>query len=145
MDLDQLDYRQETGLLRTENERQAGMFLHLSALFNMLVPMAGYVVPVVIWQTRKDEMPAIDAHGREAVNWFITSFIYSVVLIILAALGFVLVIFGIYPVPSFALIIISMLALFALSVVNIAYAVIAGIKAGNGEHWPYPLSIKFLK
>src|SRR6187431_2675255 len=43
--------------------RQWAMFLHLSMLAGYLVPFAGLVAPVVIWQIKKSEMPGIDVHG----------------------------------------------------------------------------------
>src|SRR5688572_13352953 len=52
----------------TESVNQWAMFLHLSTLAGLLVPYAGLVAPIVIWQIKKKEMPAIDAHGCHAAN-----------------------------------------------------------------------------
>ena len=62
--------------LQTTEQKQTGMFLHLSQLLNMVIPLAGVVVPIVIWQMKKDETPALDAHGKMVVNWLISSLIY---------------------------------------------------------------------
>lgn len=145
MNLDQLQYQQQSGILRTEDERQMGLWLHLSALANMIIPFAGYVLPIVIWQTKKDEIPAIETHGKEAVNWMLTSFIYSVVNIIMIVIGIIITVAVELPVIGIIIIAINLLILFALSIASIAYAVIAGVKASNGEHWKYPLNINFLK
>jgi uncharacterized Tic20 family protein len=145
MNYNQLQYHQQTGLLQTEDERQAGLFLHLSALANMIIPFAGYVLPIVIWQTKKDAMPAIVAHGKEAVNWMITSFIYSLITIVLMVIGFVIVFALEIPIIGFFILAISILAMFGLSITSIVYAVMAGVKANNGEHWKYPFNISFLK
>ena len=48
--------------LQTPEQKQTGMFLHLSQLLGMVVPGAGLVVPIVLWQTHKDKIPALDAH-----------------------------------------------------------------------------------
>lgn len=113
--------------LQTPDEKQMGMFLHLSQLINVLIPMGGVIAPIVIWQIKKDEMPALDAHGKMIVNWFISALIYAVVSGILS------------------IILIGFLGLLALAVLGVVYPIVGGIKANNGELWEYPLTIKFLK
>lgn len=103
------------------------MFLHLSQLANFLVPVAGIVVPILIWQLKKNEMPELDAHGKVVVNWMISAFIYGI--------GCVLLSFVFIGIPL----------LFALIAVAIIFPVIGGIKANNGELWQYPLSLKLIK
>lgn len=113
--------------LQTQEQKQMGLFLHLSQLLNLVVPFAGIIVPIVLWQTQKDKMPALDAHGKMVVNWFISSFIYTVVSI---PLMFILI-----GIPIFL----------ALLVISIIFPIVAAVKANNGELWEYPLTIKFLK
>ena len=113
--------------LQTPEQKQMGLFLHLSQLANIIIPFAGIVIPIVIWQTQKDKTPALDAHGKMVVNWIISSVIYAVVSVILA---FVLI---------------GFLTLFAVAIMGIVFPIIGGIKANNGELWEYPLTIKFLK
>lgn len=113
--------------LQTPDEKQMGMFLHLSQLINLLIPMGGIVAPIVLWQVKKDEMPALDAHGKMVVNWFISAFIYLIVSGILT------------------IVLIGFLGLLALAALSVIYPIVGGIKANNGELWEYPLTIKFLK
>ena len=54
--------------MEEKDVRQWCMFMHLSQFAGYLVPFAGIVVPIVMWQTKKDEAPEIDAHGRAVVN-----------------------------------------------------------------------------
>lgn len=110
-----------------KSARMWSMILHLSLLSNFIIPIAGIIAPIVIWQIKKDEFPIVDAHGKNAVNWIISAVIYGAVCLILT-----LAVIGIF--------------LFAiLGVLAIVFPVIAGIKANNGEVWKYPLSIQFLK
>jgi uncharacterized protein len=104
-----------------------GLFLHLSLLAGLLVPYAGFIAPIVIWQVKKNELPAIDLHGKNVTNWIISMVIYSIVAIVLSffCIGFVLLI--------------------ALGIVGIVCPIIGAIKAQNGEVWKYPLTITFLK
>ena len=101
------------------------MALHLSQFAN-LAPLAGIIVPIVIWQLKKSEMPALDAHGRNVINWVISAYIYAFV-------GFLLL---------FVLIGIPFLSL--LAILCVVFPVIGAIKASNGEVWKYPLAIPFL-
>ncbi|MEM7680387.1 MAG: DUF4870 domain-containing protein [Planctomycetota bacterium] len=110
-----------------KDTRQWGMFLHLSMLAGFVIPMAGLVAPIVIWQLKKEELPELDAHGKAAVNWILSALIYGVVSAILT-----LVIIGIFM-------------LMAVGLATVVFSIIAGIKANNGEQWKYPLSIQFLK
>ncbi len=113
--------------LQTAEQKQTGMFLHLSQLLNMIIPLAGVVVPIVIWQMKKEETPALDAHGKMVVNWLISSLIYWVVSGVLA------------------IVLIGFLGMLALVIMGIVFPIIGGVKANNGELWEYPLTIKFLK
>jgi uncharacterized Tic20 family protein len=124
-----MQYRPPMGMgsLQTPEEKQMGMFIHLSRLLDAFIFPIGAIVTIVLWQTQKDKMPALDAHGKAATNWMISSLIYS---FISFALMFVLVGFLLFPV---------------VWVLMIVFPIIAGIKANNGELWEYPLTIKFLK
>lgn len=113
--------------LQTADQRQMGLILHLSQLANVILFPIGLIAPIVIWQTQKDKMPALDAHGKMVTNWMISSVIYTFVSILLM---FVLV---------------GFLTIFAVLLMGIIFPIIGAIKANNGELWDYPLTIKFLK
>ena len=110
-----------------QRTRQWAMFLHLSNLAGFIVPLAGWVLPIIIWQLKKEEMPGLDAHGKVVTNWILSEFIYATVSAILI------------------IVLIGLPLLIALAVIGVIFPVIGGIKANNGEVWQYPLSIKFLK
>jgi len=105
--------------------RQWGMFLHLSLLAGCVVPYAGLILPIVIWQIKKADLPGLDAHGRNAANWIVSCVIYG------AVSGFLV------------LLLIGIPMLVVLYVLNIVFPIIAAIKANNGEEWRYPLAIRF--
>ena len=111
---------------RERRVRQWAMFLHLSVLAGFVVPLAGLIVPIVIWQVKKTELPELDIHGKIVLNWIISLVIYAAVSAVL-----IMVIVGI---PL----------LVALGVLTVIFPIIGGIKASNGEIWRYPLSISFL-
>ena len=113
--------------LQTPEQRQMGMWLHLSQLANVILFPVGIIVPIVLWQTKKDKIPGLDAHGKMVVNWMISSVIYAVVSVVLM---FVLI---------------GFLTILAVGIMGIVFPIIGGMKANNGELWEYPLTIKFLK
>ena len=113
--------------LQTAEEKQMGMFLHLSGLAFALVFPLGIVLPIILWQTQKDKIPALDAHGKMVTNWMISATIYFFVSFILM---FVLI---------------GFLTAFGVFLLAIIFPIVGGIKANNGETWNYPLTIKFLK
>ena len=110
-----------------ENPNMWAMILHLSQLLNFILPLAGIIAPIVIWQIKKDSMPIIDAHGKNAVNWIISTLIYSAVCFVLT------------------FILIGILGFAILGILAIVFPIIAGIKANSGEVWEYPLTIRVFK
>jgi uncharacterized Tic20 family protein len=93
----------------------------------VVVPFAGLIAPILLWQIKKADLPEVDAHGKMVVNWIISSFIY---LFVGGLLTFVVVGFAV---------------LLAVAVMGVVFPIVAGIKANNGEFWKYPLTIEFIK
>ena len=102
------------------------MSIHVTQFCGYLVPLAGWIVPIVIWQMQKDKIPECDAHGRAVVNWLISFLIYFVLAFLLA------------------FIIIGIPILFVLSILAVVFPIIGAIKAYNGELWEYPMAIRFV-
>ncbi len=112
------------------NARQWAMFLHFSLLAGLIIPILGLIVPIIIWQLKKTDLPEIDAHGKVVVNWSISAIIYWVITCGIIFEGFINI---------------GVSLLFILIALLIFFSIIGGIKANNGELWKYPLSIQFLK
>ena len=102
------------------------MFLHLSALAGYVVFGAGFAAPILIWQLKKTDYPELDVHGKNVVNWLISSVIYF------AISGVLVTVFVGIPM------------LIVLGVLMVIFPIIGGIKANNGEVWKYPLTISFV-
>lgn len=113
--------------LQTPEQKQMGLFLHLSQLANVIFFPVGIVLPIILWQTQKEKMPALDPHGKMVANWMISATIYAVVSIVLM------------------LVLVGFLTILAVGIMGIVFPIIGAVKANNGELWEYPLTIKFLK
>jgi uncharacterized Tic20 family protein len=109
----------------SSDENTWSMIIHFSQLCAFVLPLAGLIVPIILWQVKKNESLFIDKNGRIVVNWIITEIILGVM-------------FGIL---CFLIIGIPLLA--ALVILGIVFPIIGGIKANNGQAWSYPLTIKF--
>jgi uncharacterized Tic20 family protein len=107
--------------------RQWSMFLHLSLLTGLIIPFAGLIVPILIWQIKKEELPELDDHGKIVVNWIISEVIYLFVCFVLS-----FVIIGIFLIPI-------------IGGISIVFPIIGGIQANKGILWKYPLSLNILK
>jgi uncharacterized Tic20 family protein len=118
---------QPPAFLQTAEQRQMGLFLHLSQLANFFVFPIGIVLPILLWQMNKEKMPALDAHGKMVANWMISYTIYAIASIILM---FVLI---------------GFLTIMAVALMGVVFPIVGAVKANNGELWDYPLTIKFLK
>lgn len=103
------------------------LILHLSVLSGLIVPMAGLIVPVVIFILKKDQIPGLVPHGHVVFNWLISVLIYAVISMVLLLIG------------------IGALLLAVLAILSLVFPIIGAVKASEGKVWPYPLSIKFFK
>ena len=70
-----------------ESEKQYAMFIHLSQLAGSIVVGLGWILPLVLWLTKKDSSEYIDANGKIVMNWIISCLIYGIVSGILCLIG----------------------------------------------------------
>ena len=104
------------------------MFCHLAGLAAYVFPFAGNIIlPLILWQIKKDQYPFVDSQGKEAVNFQISVTLYAIATI-----------------PLF-LICVGPFLLGAICLAAMVLLIIAGVKANNGESYRYPLTIRFIK
>ncbi|MFT7558289.1 MAG: putative Tic20 family protein [Flavobacteriales bacterium] len=101
------------------------LLMHLSQLLGFVIPFAGTIMPIVMWATNKDKNPDINLHGFIIFNWMLSSLIYAIVCFVLF------------------FIVIGIPMMFVLGIVSLVFIIIGGVKANDGQYWPYPLSIDF--
>jgi uncharacterized Tic20 family protein len=113
-----------------KDARMWGMICHLAGLGGLIpiVPIIGSVIgPLIVWQIKKDEFGFVADQGKEALNFQISILMYAIVsgLLCFACVGFVL--------------------LPAVYIFDLIFLLIAAVKANDGEHYRYPLTIRFIK
>lgn len=105
-----------------------GMLTHLSALVAFLgIPFGNVLGPLIVWQVKKNQIPSVEKHGKEALNFQISICIYGLVasILIFILIGFPLLI--------------------GLILADVVLTIIAGVKVNNGEDYQYPFTIRFIK
>lgn len=121
----------------SDNESQArtwNMLCHLSALAGYVIPFGNVLGPLLVWQIKKSEFPSVEEHGKAALNFQLTVLIALFIGIISAVLlSFVCIGFLLIPVVVL------------IGLAGLVFAVIAGIKANNGEPYRYPWSLTLVK
>lgn len=101
---------------------------HLAALAGFLsVPFGHVLGPLVVWLIKKDSDPFIDEQGKEALNFQLSILIYSLASILMMCL------------------LVGFLLLPLVQLFNLIMIIVAAVKAGGGDHFHYPLCIRFLK
>jgi uncharacterized protein len=110
-----------------KNANLLAMWCHLGTFAGALVPFTNFLVPFLIWITKKDEYEFVDDQGRESLNFQISLAIYSII----GALLIFLVV-GIF--------FLVVVALFA-----IVQVIKASIAASNGTKYRYPFCFRFIK
>ena len=105
--------------------------LHLSGLLGLLAPGFGHVLgPLIVWLLKKNDVPGMDAAGKNVLNFQISWTLLGILSGVVAAVGACLV----FPIAL-------PIALFVLWV----YLVFKGaVRASNGLPTAFPLTIRFL-
>ncbi|MFU8829639.1 MAG: DUF4870 domain-containing protein [Phycisphaerales bacterium] len=119
-------------------DRQYAMFTHLAGLLSIFdFSVLGFVATLVMWQIRKDDSAFLDDHGKEAVNFQISLFLYALILAI-ASIPIVIVTLGL----GFLIIVPLAIGLFLLRVVG---SICAAVAANRGEFYRYPMCWRLIK
>ena len=111
-----------------KEDNQLLVITHLSQLLDFVTGIGGFIVPLVLWLTKKDEIYGMDAHGKAILNFRISMFIYLLLCIPL------IIVFGL-----------GILGLIVIGIFYLIFPIINAIKVSNNQEPIYPFSIKFLK
>ncbi|KAA1247970.1 DUF4870 domain-containing protein [Aquimarina sp. RZ0] len=109
-------------------DRSLLVITHLSQLLDLVTGFGGFIVPLILWLTQREQVLRMDIHGKSIMNFQISMFIYAVVCIPLILL------FGL-----------GVLGLLIIGVFCIVFPIINAIRANNGEEPSYPLSMQIIK
>ncbi|TXI32062.1 MAG: DUF4870 domain-containing protein [Niabella sp.] len=119
----------------TMDANKWAMLCHASAFAGLLIPFGNIIAPLIIWQLKRNEIKAVDVHGKESLNFQLS---VTAAAIAIGILSTILIIIIIGPV-------IGMLAMLGLLAATVYYVIMASIAASKGENFKYPYSYPFVK
>lgn len=100
------------------------MLMHLTQFAGIIIPLAGFIVPILMWLANKDNNTNVDLHGKNILNFMISFTIYA---------------------TAAAITIVGIPIAVIVGIVYIIFVIMATLRANNDEYWEYPLTIQFIK
>ena len=107
--------------------RQLLVLTHLSQLLDFITGIGGFLVPLIIWLIKKDEVFDMDRHGKAILNFRISMFIYLLICV-----------------PAILLFGLGILGFIVIGIFYVIFPIINALRASKNQEPNYPLSIKFL-
>jgi len=111
-----------------KKDNQLLVLTHLSQLLDYVSGIGGFIVPLILWLTKKDDIEGMDLHGKAILNFRISIFIYLILCV-----------------PLLLLLGLGLIGIIAIAVIAFIFPIVNAIKASNGEAPKYPFSIPFIK
>jgi uncharacterized Tic20 family protein len=115
-----------------DDSRNFALAAHLSALLSIFFVGFSFIGPLVIYLAKKDD-PFVRGHAAEALNFNLSFLLYAVILGIVGVI-LLIVLVGI----------LVLLALLPLGLLWLVLICVAAAKAGSGQTYRYPLTIRFV-
>jgi uncharacterized Tic20 family protein len=106
----------QTTQIAQKVDNQLLMITHLSQLLSYITGFGGFVVPLILWLTKKDEVAGMDEHGKSILNFQITMLLLACI-----SIPFIFA-FGL-----------GILSLIFVGVVSFVLPIVNAVKASNGE------------
>ena len=124
---------------RTRDEVNLAMWCHLIPVLASVLGFGlfAFLGPLLIRQQDRGRSAFVDQHAVESLNFQLSVLLYAGILVVLSIVGLI-VTFGLA-------LLILIPAFIALAVGALVLEIIATIKATNGEHFDYKVSIPFVK
>jgi uncharacterized Tic20 family protein len=126
------------------------MLMHLSQFASSVFPLAGIIMPIVMWQQFKKDSSIIHENGKQIMNFMLTTFLVGIVF----TLGIVAVVMTLFtnatsdqsPALFSAMGLITILIFAAgFGIAYVVFIILAAIKAYHGHVGKYPLTIRFIR
>jgi uncharacterized Tic20 family protein len=138
-------------LQASTSERRWAAAAHVAAVVlalctSWLAGIAGMLGAGIVYLAKRDDSPFAAQHAREAFNFNLSMFIYTLVAcaIGIALVGATVLTLGLGLLLTLPAGIALLLAIAVVAVVWLVCGVIAAIKAWNGEPYRYPFTIRLL-
>lgn len=150
--------------METTANRNMATLIQLSALGQYFFPLGNFIFPIILWSFKKQDSTFVDYNGKQAINFQLSLFIYTLLLAIIAVPILLYTVFndmsftmqhgGDWTVQEFSMgkvtgiVMIAALAILiivAIKITEFIFILYAAVKNSNGHSYDFPLTIKFLK
>jgi uncharacterized Tic20 family protein len=149
----------------TTNEKNIATYTHLSCLSQYFTPFGNFIIPLLIWNSKKEGSDFIDYNGKQVLNFQLSILVYSIIIALIAIPILLVTILNTIPpntlfndkyyfinhleINSFSGVVlfatIAILVLIGLKFAEFLLIIYASLKTSNGNIYKYPLTISFLK
>ena len=100
---------------------------HLTQLLHYITGFGGFIVPLIIWATSRNNVEGMDEHGKSIINLQLSLLLYIIL-----------------SIPAILLLGLGILTLIGVAIVGFVLPIVNAVKAANGEPPSYFLTIKFV-
>lgn len=111
----------------TANERPWVLGAHIGTLLGYSIAFGNFLVPLIIWLTKKEESETIAQHAKASLNFQLSMALYLIIS------------------AFFAFLLIGIPFLVIIPLVNLICVILATIDASNGRLYRYPITINFVR
>jgi uncharacterized Tic20 family protein len=143
-------------------DKTIASLIHLSTFSKYFFPFGNFIAPLILWTVKKED-PFVNEHGRQALNFQISIFLYFIFLMCIGISGILILgmeltsgelfVFTnnfmdigntVHAIPLFIFIGVIGLLLLGLFFLDIISVINATIKASEGHLYKYPITINFI-
>ncbi|RDK87390.1 DUF4870 domain-containing protein [Marinirhabdus gelatinilytica] len=103
------------------------VFTQLSQFLTYVTGFGGFIVPLILWLTKKDEIEGMDEHGKNVINFQITMFLIALL-----------------SIPGIFLLGLGILSLIWVGIVSFVMPIVNAVRASNGQAPSYFSTIRFI-
>ena len=148
----------------TENEKTVSAFVHLSTFTKFFFPFGNFIAPIILWTLNK-EKPFVDYNGKQAINFQLSMFLYTIIIGLICIPFFAFFAFDIIGLANevghtfssgdihninnisgyILLIVVVGLLLLGLFGIELYAVISASMSAAKGIAYKYPFCISFIK
>ena len=111
----------------SKDERTWAMLCHFSTYIGLIFPFGNIIVPLIIWLSKREDLPLVEDQGREVLNFQISMTIYFIISGILC------------------IILIGIPIVIGLIIFDFIITIVAAISANDGKYYRYPINLKLIK
>ncbi|MBL4642310.1 MAG: DUF4870 domain-containing protein [Flavobacteriaceae bacterium] len=111
-----------------KENKQLLVLTHLSQLLDFVTGIGGFIVPLILWLLKRDDVYGMNEHGKAILNFRISMFIYMLICV-----------------PAVLIFGLGIIGFIVIGIFYLIFPIINAIKASNNEMPSYPLSIRFIK